>query len=147
MDIAYNLLLADDDADDCIFFKEALGELSFPTGLTVVNDGVELMNFLTKAVTLPDILFLDLNMPLKTGYDCLSEIKQTKKLEELPIIILSTSFNPDILGWLYEKGAHYYIRKPAEFSRLKEIIEKAIQLVSDADKKKPPKENFVLNNR
>lgn len=63
----YNLLLADDDEDDCLFFKEALDELSFSSTLKTVGDGVELLQFLSDAASdkLPDILFLDLNMPKK----------------------------------------------------------------------------------
>jgi len=72
--VHYNLLLADDDTDDCFFFREALGELPFMSTLTTVNNGVELMNRLTdQSYHLPDILFLDLNMPLKTGIECLME--------------------------------------------------------------------------
>jgi CheY-like chemotaxis protein len=68
-------LLADDDTDDCIFFKEALEDLSFTTTLSTANDGVELMHFLKARLSdLPDALFLDLNMPRKAGYECLSEI-------------------------------------------------------------------------
>jgi len=112
----YNLLLADDDMDDCIFFKEALEELPLTTTLLTVNDGVQLMELLTKnQEKLPDIIFLDLNMPRKTGYECLAEIKHNKALQHLPIIVFSTSFDPNLINSLYEKGAHYYVRKPGEF--------------------------------
>ena len=61
-----NILLADDDTDDCIFFKEALDELLLPTHLITVHDGEQLMQLLTNETTeLPDVLFLDLNMPRK----------------------------------------------------------------------------------
>ena len=59
-----NIVLADDDTDDCLFFKEALGELIISTNLITVHDGEELMQLLTNETTkLPQILFLDLNMP------------------------------------------------------------------------------------
>ena len=90
--IKHNLLLADDDIDDCIFFKEVLEELPVESFLTTVKDGVELMKFLNTA-NLPDVLFLDLNMPRKTGHECLSEIKKDQKLKHLPVIIFSTSFD------------------------------------------------------
>ena len=85
---SFNLLLADDDEDDRIFFNEALQELPIDTSLNTVNDGQQLMNLLTSiSTTLPDIIFLDLNMPLKTGYECLKEIKLNEKLKCLPVII------------------------------------------------------------
>jgi CheY-like chemotaxis protein len=142
----YNLLLADDDFDDCIFFREALEEIPFPSSLEIVNDGAELMKALIKKeVRLPDILFLDLNMPRKTGFECLLEIKRNKDFQHLPVIIFSTSLDPGVVNALYENGAHYYIRKPGEFSKLKQLIQKAITLISITDQSQPGKENFVLN--
>jgi CheY-like chemotaxis protein len=82
-----NLLLADDDHDDCIFFKAALGGIDQQLNLTVVNDGVELMEFLSSQTgPLPDVLFLDLNMPRKNGFECMNEIKSNEKLKTLPVI-------------------------------------------------------------
>ncbi len=97
-----DLLLADDDKDDCNFFKEALEELPVIAKLTVVNDGVQLMQFLSaKEETLPDALFLDLNMPLKNGFDCLKEIKLNEKLKQLPVVIFSTSFDAEVATLLH----------------------------------------------
>jgi CheY-like chemotaxis protein len=140
-----NLLLADDDADDCIFFKDALEELQVSAKLTTVNDGVQLMQLLSKNEVLPDVLYLDLNMPRKSGYECLAEIKLHEKLKELPVIIFSTSFDKDVVSLLHERGAHYYIRKPAEFSNLKRVIQKSIALIVETNRQHPEKENFVLN--
>jgi len=144
-DILHHLLLADDDPDDCIFFKEALEELPLSSTLSTVKDGAELMQWLVaERENFPDLLFLDLNMPRKNGLECLSEIKLLKNLTNLPVIIFTTSFDPAIVDSLYEKGAHYYVRKPAEFSKLKNVIHKAISLASKTGKKQPAKENFVL---
>ncbi len=80
-----NILLADDDTDDCVFFKRALKELAIPISLTTVHDGEQLMDFLAnKTNELPHVLFLDLNMPRKNGFECLSEIKSNEKLSQLP---------------------------------------------------------------
>ena len=117
--LKYNLLLADDDEDDRGFFKEALDELSFPVNLTTVNDGVELMDLLLNTTgNIPDILFLDLNMPRKSGFECLKEIKKIDKLKHLIIIVFSTSLDSNIVDLMYENGANYYIQKPAGNSRL-----------------------------
>ncbi|HMK04370.1 MAG TPA: response regulator [Ferruginibacter sp.] len=139
------LMLADDDPDDCMFFKEALEEIPLDTDLTTVNDGVELMQFLNAtAAHLPDLLFLDLNMPLKAGFQCLVEIKENEKLKELPVIIYSTSMDHDVVNMLYEKGAHYYICKPPEFSLLKKVIHEALLVTMKNGLSRPPKEKFVI---
>lgn len=145
--IHLNLLLADDDIDDCIFFKEALEDLPLTATLTTTNDGIELMNLLnTGNFPIPDILFLDLNMPRKAGIECLSEIKGSKKLMQLPVIIFSTSFDPAVVNLVYEKGALIYMRKPGEFSKLKEMIHKAITIATRPGRKQPERKDFFLNN-
>lgn len=115
-----NILLADDDIDDCYFIKEALKEFSLPTHLITVLDGEELMELLaTETTKLPAILFLDLNMPRKNGFECLSAIRGNEKLNHLPVIIYSTSIHMEIANRLYQNGANYYISKPTDISRLK----------------------------
>jgi len=142
----YNLLLADDDEDDCDFFKEALDELTLPVSLVTVNDGVQLMDFLAdhSRDNLPDLLFLDLNMPRKNGSECLKEIKESENLKNLPVIIFSTSLDNSIVDVMYSKGATYYIRKPGEFSQLKKVIENALILASQNNFKQPRREQFIL---
>ncbi len=141
----FNLLLADDDPDDCMFFQEALEELALPANLAIVIDGVELIEHLNTAVSgLPDIIFMDLNMPRKTGFECLSEIRSDKMLKHLPIIILSTSLDSQVATTLHEKGANYYIRKPGEFSDLKKAIQQVINIVLQKNVATPDKEKFVI---
>ena len=139
-----NLLLADDDEDDCLFFSEVLEELSLGTSLKTVHDGVVLMNYLSTVDQLPDALFLDLNMPLKDGIACLSEIKQSEKLKTLPVIIISTSLDIDVVNALHQKGAHSYIRKPGNFSKLKDLIHTALTRISQ-NKEQPTRDNFIIN--
>ena len=87
-----HILLADDDKDDCMLFKDALEELPLSTSLAIVHNGEQLMHFLnTQMATPPNVLFLDLNMPRKNGLECLTEIKLNKNLAQLPVIIFSTS--------------------------------------------------------
>lgn len=142
----YNLLLADDDEDDCAFFRDALDDLLLPVSLVTVNDGVQLMEFLenNSSDNLPDILFLDLNMPRKNGVECLTEIKQIDDLKNLPVIIFSTSLDMEIVDKMYEKGAIYYIRKPGDFSKLKKVIENALTVTAENNFKQPKKEHFIL---
>ena len=142
---SYTLLLADDDIDDCLFFKDALEELPISSTLTIVDDGVELMELLNKKTSmLPHAIFLDLNMPRKTGVECLLEIKKNQKLNQLPIIILSTSFDHAVVNSLYDRGATFYIQKPGEFSKLKKVIHEAITFTFQKDFTRREKEKFVI---
>lgn len=146
-----SVLLADDDEDDCLLFAEALEELNLSTQLTTVRDGEQLMRLLSKvAYDLPLLLFLDLNMPRKNGFECLAEIKKTIKLSHLPVIIFSTSFDRKVADQLFKNGAHHFICKPTDFHELKDVIHRAITLVSEnftntvGNFSQPIKENFVL---
>ena len=100
---------------------------------------------------LPDVLFLDLNMPRKNGFECLSEIKLNPVLKQLPVIIFSASFEQDVVNRLHENGAQYFMRKPSEFSQFKKIIQQTITMVSEnlpfgveGDLTQPTKEKFVI---
>ena len=140
-----NILLADDDTDDCLFFKDALEGLSIAVMFTALHNGEQLMQHLNNQTNkLPDIIFLDLNMPRKNGFECLSEIKLNQKLKQLPVIIFSTSLEQEVVSLLYKNGAQYYIRKPAAFSQLKMIIHQALMLIAQEISLQPTKEKFVL---
>jgi CheY-like chemotaxis protein len=117
------LLLADDDLDDCLLFREALSELPVEAELTIVNDGEDLLRILAlQPASLPGLIFLDLNMPRKNGLECLEEIKATESLKKIPVVIFSTSVNEELVRTLIEKGAADCIRKLSSFTKLKEII-------------------------
>lgn len=127
-----NVLLADDDFDDCNFFKQALEELSPSTDLTIVHDGEELMNYLTEKVEkIPNVLFLDINMPRKNGIECLNEIKQNKKLKDIPVIMFSTSNSWETINLLFNSGANVYIHKPSDFVQLKQVIRHALPIAEE----------------
>jgi CheY-like chemotaxis protein len=138
------ILLADDDIDDCLLFEDALAELSISAFLSTVTDGEQLIKRLFAAVTLPQVLFLDLNMPRKNGFECLNEIVKSEKTRFLPVIIISTSFDPDIVRILHSKGARYYIRKPEQFEALKWAISKGLSLALHGPEK-TSFSNFLLN--
>jgi CheY-like chemotaxis protein len=128
-----NILLADDDKDDCFFFDKALKKIPIATHLTIVHDGEQLINYLSEnSGNLPDVLFLDLSMPRKTGFECLAEIKQNKKLKNIPVVMFSTSYERDahyeqnMINMCYKIGAHDYIRKPGNFSQLKHTLHNAL---------------------
>jgi CheY-like chemotaxis protein len=124
-----NILLADDDDDDRQFFKEAFEEMKIQTNVTMVNDGVQLMTHLSREENpVPHILFLDLNMPRKSGLDCLQEIKQKALYNEMAIAIYSTSASEKDIEETFVQGANVYIKKPNDFNTLKKILEEVISI-------------------
>lgn len=135
------ILLADDDKDDCLFFKDALDELQLHTHLTTVHNGEQLMQLLTnlpagrdsKSNESFDVLFLDLNMPRINGFTCLEIIKSNDKLKSLPVVIISTSKDPIITDLLYKNGATHYISKPSGFKELKRLIHETLSLLLKTD--------------
>jgi CheY-like chemotaxis protein len=138
-----NVMLADDDKDDRFFFEKALQDVSIPTLLITVKDGQELMDYLFKnSDHLPDVLFLDINMPRKKGSECLSEIKADPKLKALPVIIYSTSYQEDIAEEFYKTGAHYYMQK-RDFPELAKAIHRALTMLAE-NPSQPARDKFVI---
>ncbi|HMJ71605.1 MAG TPA: response regulator [Cyclobacteriaceae bacterium] len=137
-----HILLADDDDDDRLLFTDVLSEFSRDSKLTFAYNGEHLMNLLYKGER-PDVLFLDLNMPLKNGMECLDEIRADKNLKSIPVVIFSTSSHPGTINRMYEIGAHLYIRKPNDFDSLRRVIRHVLGR-DWVNPVKPPKEQFVL---
>ena len=139
-----NLLLADDDQDDRFFFQKALDTLEFSSYLKTVRDGEQLMKYLNEySESLPDVLFLDLNMPKKNGSECLKEIKENDKLKALPVVIYSTSHNETIADVLYSQGAHYYIKK-CELAKLKTLLCKVLTEMIETNFIRPSRSEFTI---
>ena len=138
------ILLADDDADDCMFFENAIEELSVPAKIVTVHDGEAAMEWLTNTKILPDVIFLDINMPCKNGAECLEEIKAIEHLQNIPIVVISTSLENDIIESLHKNGALFYIRKPSLFAHLKTLLLHVINLVQAGNCSQPDIEKFVL---
>jgi len=139
------VILAEDDQDDRLLFEDAIDELPVSVQLIAVSNGEELITWLTNIENkLPDVLFLDLNMPRKNGFATLGEIKRNASLEDLPVIIFSTATKNEMIKQVYKDAAHYYIRKPVHFQDLKKLIYKSLALISDHNTALPGKDSFML---
>lgn len=139
------ITLADDDEDDRLFFTDAFEELKINTVVNTVNDGVALMNFLNAPETiLPNIIFLDLNMPLKSGIECLKEIKANPKFKDIVIAIYSTSSSEEDIENTFVLGANIYIKKPSHFGKLKEVLSEVVTLNWQYITSGLNKDNFLL---
>ena len=121
-----NVLLAEDDEDDVHLFKTVLAELNQDILVTVAADGILLMAFLNQAITLPEMIFLDLNMPFKNGFECLREIRGNEKWNSIKIFVLSTSSQPRHIEDAYKGGADLYLSKPTSYTQFKNMVEKCL---------------------
>lgn len=139
-----HVFVTDDDEDDRLLFQEVINELPYLVHFTTARDGEETIQALMNTGQLPDLLFLDLNMPLKNGLDCLKEIKGTPQLSALPVIIFSTSAYPAAINQAYEEGAHLYIRKPNDFLTFKKLIQQVLSINWKDNISRPPREEFVF---
>jgi CheY-like chemotaxis protein len=140
------VMLADDDEDDRLFFTDAFDEIKIKTEVRTLNNGIELMNFLNQSnAVLPHILFLDLNMPGKTGMDCLREIKDIDRLKDIAIAIYSTSASDEDIEETFVQGANIYIKKPHEFTALKKILEDVITINWQYHTSGLNRDNFLLS--
>lgn len=121
------VLMADDDAEDCMLATEAFMESGARATFSCVEDGMELMEYLalhssphTRA--LPALILLDLNMPRKDGRAALVEIKSQPLLRSIPIVILTTSREQRDIDFTTRAGADSFITKPASFDRWVEMM-------------------------
>ncbi len=124
------ILLADDDTDDQFMLKEAFSSLNSDTEIVTVENGEELLDYLNlkgkynnASLPIPKIILLDLNMPKIDGRQCLKVIKANPDFSKIPIIIFSTSNNPEDISQSYELGANSYIIKPYSYNELVGIID------------------------
>ena len=139
-----NIILADDHTVDCELFQDTVKELIIQTKLSILENGVALLATLEETVPpSPNAIFLDLNMPLKSGYEALIEIRNTPKLKGIPIVIFSTTASDDAVNKTYEYGADYHIGKLSLFSLLIKVIE-TVQAFEMWQTPQTPKEKYLL---
>lgn len=140
-----HIILADDDEDDRMFFTDAFEELKISTKVQTYNDGSELMDYLNNEdAILPEILFLDLNMPKKNGIECLNEIKANEKFSDIAIAIYSTSSSEEHIEETFVSGANIYIKKPNDFETLKKVLSDVVTINWQYQTSGLNKDNFLL---
>jgi CheY-like chemotaxis protein len=140
-----HIILADDDEDDRLLFTDAFDELKINTKVNTFNDGVELMDYLNSPnAILPNVLFLDLNMPKKNGIECLYEIKSNDRFSDIAIAIFSTSSSEEHIEETFVQGANIYIKKPSDFTTLKKVLGDVVTINWQYHTSGLNKDNFLL---
>ena len=112
------ILLVDDDVDDQLIFMDALKEVAPVTECITANNGLEALVHLRTLVSTPSLIFIDLNMPLMNGIECLEKIKSDPELKEIPVIIFTTSDNPLDQKRTRDLGAEVFFTKTPDFKLL-----------------------------
>lgn len=112
------ILYADDDKDDRELLSEALGKIDPSISCITAHDGREALSILENKETLPDYIFLDVNMPVMDGKRCLAELKKDVALRNIPVVICSTTSNAREIVDLYKMGACDFLSKANSFSEL-----------------------------
>jgi len=112
------ILLVEDSADDADLMVEALKEGALDTRVTVVEDGVEAVDYLRRqgayaASPPPDLILLDLHLPRKNGHEVLADIKEDAVLRRIPVVVMTCSENEKAILGAYELHANCCVSKPA----------------------------------
>ncbi|MBU2591798.1 MAG: response regulator [Nitrospinota bacterium] len=124
---AIQILVADDDLEDCMLLKEAWQDFLLINNLSFVHNGEELLDYLHKRgeykdAPRPDLILLDLNMPKKDGREALIEIKADSALKSIPIVVLTTSSAEEDINKTYQRGISGFITKPVTFDGLVAVL-------------------------
>lgn len=143
-DIPFRILLADDDEDEHFFFEDVVTKLPFHKQVNIVENGEKLLKYLLQEKqVLPDVLFLDYNLPRKNGLECLLEIKRHAALKDLKVIMYSTYMHEDVADTLYNQGALFFVRK-TDSKSLEKILHKVFTHLIIKKTVRSQRESFII---
>ena len=125
---AIEILLVEDFEPDARLFSELLSNSSSAYRLSIIDDGEDALRFLKQAgvyasAPAPDLIFLDLNLPKKTGLEILEEIRAHPFLGPTPVVVLTSSQSEHDVDAAYRRGANLYLKKPGTLNELEEMIQ------------------------
>ncbi|CAN5118185.1 response regulator [soil metagenome] len=118
----YRVLIVDDDPDDQFLIKTAFEQESEKFILDIASDGNEVLTMIQTPLFLPDLILLDLNMPFVSGFGVLQYLKESPRHCHIPVIILTTSSQPDDVEQAYKFGANTFISKPSSHQELTRLV-------------------------
>jgi CheY-like chemotaxis protein len=127
------IIVADDDDDDFFFFDKALKESGIPAILTRVINGIEVLALLEQLIQVPQMIFLDINMPLMDGLTTLKRIRANEAYQEVRIVIFSTTDDPATVQEAYQSGATVFLCKPDEYRDYINIFKALLTDTGDAN--------------
>ncbi|MBD3168929.1 MAG: response regulator [candidate division Zixibacteria bacterium] len=124
---AIDILMVEDNPDDVTLTTEALKETKIAVNLNVVENGIQAMQYLKKEdkyidAVRPDLILLDLNLPKMDGREVLSELKSSKSIRNIPVVVLTTSMAEEDIAQAYELQANCYITKPIDLNQFEKVV-------------------------
>jgi CheY-like chemotaxis protein len=137
-----HIIFAEDDEDDQLYFNEVFHEISKDIHILFVPDGIQLIRLLESF--LPDLIFLDLEMPYKNGLQCLVELRNNPSLSKLPIVVFSSTMNPSSIQTAYEMGAHLFLHKSSRYSEYSDCLKKIMSM--DWDHPETIRDEYCTDN-
>lgn len=132
-----SILLVDDDSDDQLLFQEALAEVDAVVRCFIANNGADALEKLNTSLIFPDIIIMDVNMPMMNGMECLRALKRSEEFRDIPVIMYSTSCSNDCQQECYDNGALAYMEKPSDFILFCSHIEHILKFGVPAIQKMP----------
>jgi len=138
-----HVLLADDDEDDRSLFAEAVKVISPDIKVTLADNEPSLLIFLDSEIV-PEVIFLDVNMPIKSGLDCLRAIKSNINYINTAVVMYSTSNNIKDIDAAYNDGADFYLIKPSNYTLLIDILRSLFETLSNK-RSFHSRETFLIN--
>jgi DNA-binding NarL/FixJ family response regulator len=121
-----SVVLAEDSLEQCFFFERAFKEVAPQAVFAAVNDGDKLITLLESY--LPDLLFLDLNLPCKNGVECIKEIREQRPYDSMSIIVFTVSADDQAIQSVFGYGANMYMVKPGEYFLLKSLLNNILSM-------------------
>jgi len=141
----FKVVLVDDDEDDRYLFSEAFQSLKIKTELALFKNGQEFIEYLENSPDiLPEVIFLDLNMPIKNGLECLQYLRKNKRFKNIFVAIYSTSSSDKDMEAALLNGANIYIQKPSNFKTLTNIIDRTLKTCYQYSTSQLDRQNFLL---
>ncbi len=121
------ILLVDDDIDDQVYFKDAVNELCDTLRCEIASNGLEALGRIDVPPP-PDLIFLDLNMPVMSGFECLASLKKQERYKDIPVVIFTTSKNNQDIDQARQMGANLFFTKPTNFKILCAKLDKILDM-------------------
>jgi len=124
----FTIFYADDDADDLEFFRDVTDTFGDRIHLYTHSHGDQLLTAVRNPPPVPQLIFLDINMPGKSGFEVLQELKKSEKYKNIPVVMFSTSNSPENVSKSMQLGANFYVTKPDSIAKLKQSIEYTLNI-------------------
>jgi CheY-like chemotaxis protein len=146
MNTTMKILVCDDDADDREILESVLMDAMGNVEFIEAADGVECLRLLKDGLK-PDLAFIDLNMPLKNGIECLRDIQNEHLVADTPFVVYSTSQNLKDINAASNYGARFYVVKPVSLSTLQQILQHLFTMLQNPATEQYDKNNFVISQQ